>query len=175
MVRGERGIGPVVHRPGAQLAACEAEAIQEPMASECLPGDPFAHQRIDDHVAVAARARSGPRAAARRSDAWTVEAPPSRYRARRSRREHLAARPPARPRAASPRCASVRRCHIALEEHLVLGEQPAQRAHADRPRHPRASPAAPHIVPALVRQPLHVVRHVACEIDDRHAQSRLRP
>ena len=60
-----------------------------------------------------------------------------------------------------------------LEERVLLGEQPRQRGvqmieAALRP------PAAAHVVPGLVREPLNVVGQVAGELHDRRAEARFR-
>ena len=62
----------------------------------------------------------------------------------------------------------------ALEERLVLAEQPLQRAvQIVEVRRPSAARA--HVVPDFVRQPLDVVGEVARELDDRGAEAGRRP
>ena len=142
-------------------------------ASERPPRDPLAEQRIDDDVAVAFAGEDvfAHERGERRLDA-------SRCRPgdnARGRRRDSSSRPSSSTAARSaPRCASVSRCHVAFEERLVLAEQPLQRR-VQIVEARRLPPLAAHVVPDLVREPLHVVGQVAGELDDRRAEARRRP
>ena len=57
----------------------------------------------------------------------------------------------------------------AFEHHLLLGQQPLERLMQIVERR-AAPPARAHLVPGFVRQPLHVVRQVARQLDDRRAE-----
>ena len=86
----ERGVGPVVDRPGAQLRAvpspiCSCSSDRRTRASKGLPGDPLTQERVHHDVAPSGPSRMTRSARTRApSDACTLDAPPSRYRVRTS-------------------------------------------------------------------------------------------
>ena len=109
----ERRVRPVVHRPGAQLGAAQAEAREQALltlrTSSAPPTRGAANRRRRTWLPPC-RSRSCLTSAA--SDAWMLDGPPSRWRARVS--ADSSSRPSCSTTARSTaRWASVSRCQIA--------------------------------------------------------------
>ena len=128
-------------------------------------------QRVVDDVAVAvlhddvlADERGERRLHARRAAAGGGAPHVSRQQLAAVLEDHRAQHRALRQRQALPRF---------LEDGVLLVEQPRQRQ--VQVLEPRRLPARrPHVVPRLVRQPLHVVGHVVGELDDGRAEAVLR-
>ena len=170
---------PARHRDRAEVARAQSSgsrAQPEPRASgplERLPRHPLAIERVGHDVRrrrpssrrPASPARPAPpaRSTCPTGDAWCARRP-------------TASRVPSSSTSArsAARWASVSRCHDS--SNIVCCSSSSRvsvRCRSSSPAPRRA--AVVHVVPGLVRQPLHVVGHVAGQIDDGGAEAVLGP
>ena len=177
-MRPERGVGPVVHRPGAQLRAVQADA-REPATVRS--------QRLPQNVFLATHSRSSEstttyRGAFLHQQVLLRPAPPATPGCSTARRAGgaRACRPTAaRGRPAGPRRAARPAAPASAAARWPRTSCPARRAAAPAWRAGRRAPArraagGAHVVPGFVRQALDVVGQVAGQIDDRGAEAGLR-
>ena len=172
MVDLERGVRPVVHRPGAQLGAIRGRDVQEAQAWA-----PAGSSRGSRFSARPIRAAANPR---RGSAALpSAERPASPARQRRLDRRRAAepmtrpcvggsesrVRPAAPPRAA-PRAAAASAAARAPRRSCPARLAAARACRAGSRASTCPCPPCPHVVPGFVREALHVVGQVAGEVDD---------
>ena len=150
------------------IAQARSSGRFSPSLVEGLSGDPFAHQGIDDDIAIAfARDEILARERLKRGLHSRRAAEPMAYA--QVRRQQF---PAIGQHDGAQRGALRQRQPLpdGLEHRLLFGQQPVQRRmqviHADT-----ALAVGACVIPALVREPLHVVGHVSRKIDDRHAEA----